>query len=59
MEYEFEPGLIDEPKQYDVSGLTPPATLSTGDKQWVLQIVSTFAMPRCRYFSRSSLPLSN
>ena len=37
MEYEFEPGLIDEPETYDVNGLTPPATLSTTDKTWALQ----------------------
>src|SRR4030095_7066858 len=37
MEYEFEPGLIDDPEQYDVNGITPPGTLSTPDKQWVLQ----------------------
>lgn len=37
MEYEFEPGLIDEPQQYDVNGLTPPATLSKADKEWALQ----------------------
>jgi hypothetical protein len=36
MEYEFEPGLIDEPEQYDINGLTPPAVLSTADKQWAL-----------------------
>ena len=34
MEYEFEPGLIDEPDQYDINGLTPPGTLSNADKQW-------------------------
>src|SRR4051812_47685426 len=34
MEYEFEPGLIDEPEQYDLHGLTPPGTLSTPDKEW-------------------------
>jgi hypothetical protein len=34
MEYEFEPGLIDEPEEYDVNGLTPPATLSAADKEW-------------------------
>jgi len=34
MEYEFEPGLIDEPEQYDMNGLTPPATLSAADKEW-------------------------
>src|SRR6201988_3618668 len=36
MEYEFEPGLIDEPEQYDVNGLVPPGTLSAMDKQWAL-----------------------
>lgn len=35
MEYEFEPGLIAEPKQYDKSGLQPPGTLSAADKSWV------------------------
>ena len=35
MEYEFEPGLIDEPEQYDVNGLVPPGTLSSPDKDWV------------------------
>jgi hypothetical protein len=34
MEYEFEPGLIDEPQQYDVKGLYPPGTLSNADKAW-------------------------
>ncbi|HUJ37157.1 MAG TPA: M12 family metallopeptidase [Hyphomicrobium sp.] len=37
MEYEFEPGLIAEPKQYDINGLTPPGTLSAADKQWALK----------------------
>jgi hypothetical protein len=37
MEYEFEPGLIDEPEQYDINGLTPPGTLSAPDKQWALK----------------------
>ena len=37
MEYEFEPGLIDEPEQYDIHGLTPPGTLSPADKQWALK----------------------
>jgi len=36
MEYEFEPGLIDEPEQYDLNGLVPPGTLSAMDKQWAL-----------------------
>jgi hypothetical protein len=35
MEYEFEPGLIDEPEKYDINGLIPPGTLSNTDKQWV------------------------
>jgi hypothetical protein len=35
MEYEFEPGLIDEPEQYDLHGLIPPGTLSDADKEWV------------------------
>jgi|SRR5882672_7824906 len=35
MEYEFEPGLIDVPDQYDVNGLVPPGTLSNADKTWV------------------------
>ncbi len=34
MEYEFEPGLIDEPEEYDINGLTPPGTLSAADKEW-------------------------
>jgi len=37
MEYEFEPGLIDEPEQYDVNGLYPPGTLSNADKQWAVK----------------------
>src|SRR6476620_4123650 len=37
MEYEFEPGLIDEPEKYDVNGLTPPGTLSNADKEWARQ----------------------
>lgn len=37
MEYEFEPGLIDEPEEYDVNGLTPPGTLSSSDKEWALK----------------------
>jgi hypothetical protein len=37
MEYEFEPGLIDEPEEYDVNGLTPPGTLSAADKQWAVK----------------------
>ena len=37
MEYEFEPGLIDEPEEYDINGLTPPGTLSNADKEWALK----------------------
>lgn len=37
MEYEFEPGLIDEPEEYDINGLTPPGTLSIADKTWALK----------------------
>lgn len=37
MEYEFEPGLIDEPEEYDINGLTPPGTLSSADKVWALK----------------------
>lgn len=37
MEYEFEPGLIDEPEHYDVNGLIPPGTLSSADKEWALK----------------------
>src|SRR4051812_2677218 len=37
MEYEFEPGLIAEPKQYETGGLVPPGTLSAADKQWALK----------------------
>ena len=37
MEYEFEPGLIAVPEQYDKDGLTPPGTLSDADKAWVRQ----------------------
>jgi hypothetical protein len=37
MEYEFEPGLIDEPEQYDEHGLIPPGVLSDADKAFVRQ----------------------
>jgi hypothetical protein len=37
MEYEFEPGLIDEPQRYDDEGLVPPGLLSAKDKTWVQQ----------------------
>ena len=37
MEYEFEPGMIDEPQRYDVNGLTPPGVLSAADRTWALK----------------------
>jgi hypothetical protein len=37
MEYEFEPGLIDEPETYDQNGLTPPGKLSKADKEWAVK----------------------
>lgn len=37
MEYEFEPGLIDESEEYDINGLVPPGTLSSADKEWALK----------------------
>jgi hypothetical protein len=37
MEYEFEPGLIDEPEQYDINGLVPPGTISRPDKEWAVK----------------------
>ena len=37
MEYEFEPGLIVLPHPYDMTGITPPGTVSALDHQWALQ----------------------
>jgi len=37
MEYEFQPGLINVPEQYDLNGLVPPGTLSDADKAWAVQ----------------------
>jgi len=37
MEYQFEPGLIDEPDTYDTNGLFPPGKLSALDKQWAVK----------------------
>jgi hypothetical protein len=37
MEYEFEPGLIDEPDKFDREGLRPPGVLSQEDKEWALK----------------------
>ncbi|HEV8240986.1 MAG TPA: hypothetical protein VGS57_16590 [Thermoanaerobaculia bacterium] len=46
MEYEFEPGLIDEPQQYDLNGLTPPGTLSAADKEWALKWYPALKAPK-------------
>lgn len=35
MQYEFEAGLIAEPKRYETQDLTPPGTLSAADKKWM------------------------
>jgi hypothetical protein len=35
MEYQFPPGLIIKPEQYNASGITPAGGLSSLDKQWV------------------------
>ena len=35
MEYDFDRGLIAEPKRYEATGLHPPGTLSAADKKWV------------------------
>src|SRR3954453_18673684 len=45
MEYEFEPGLIDEPQKYDVNGLVPPGTLSSADKEWAIKWSPAVAAP--------------
>jgi hypothetical protein len=45
MEYEFEPGLIDEPETYDQHGLTPPASLSNADKEWAVKWYPGTAAP--------------
>lgn len=37
MEYDFEPGLIDEPDRYDRDGLHPPGVLSAADREWALR----------------------
>ena len=47
MQYEFEPGLIDEPQTYDIHGLTPRGTVSAADKQWRLS-----GTHRCRRICR-------
>jgi hypothetical protein len=60
MEYEFEPGLIDEPQQYDVSGLSPPGTLSTADKTWALNWYPPLAaaLPSLQSFQAATAELA-
>jgi hypothetical protein len=60
MEYEFEPGLIDEPEQYDQNGLTPPGTLSAADKQWALKWYppQQAALPILQPFQAAALDLA-
>lgn len=59
MEYEFEPGLVDEPQQYDVNGLTPPGTLSSADKAWALKWYPPLAaaLPTLQPFQTVSVDL--
>ena len=60
MEYEFEPGLIDEPEEYDINGLTPPATLSAADKEWALKWYpsQTTAIPTLQPFQAAAFDLA-
>jgi hypothetical protein len=60
MEYEFEPGLIDEPEQYDLNGLTPPGTLSSADKQWAVKWYPGLqaALPTLQPFQAVTLDLA-
>ncbi|HTP32377.1 MAG TPA: hypothetical protein VMJ75_09395 [Candidatus Acidoferrales bacterium] len=60
MEYEFEPGLIDEPEQYDKNGLTPPGTLSAPDKEWALKWYPAMpkALPALHAFKPAVLSLA-
>jgi hypothetical protein len=60
MEYEFEPGLIDEPEQYDINGLTPPGKLSSADKEWALKWYPPLAaaLPPLEPFQLSSVDLA-
>jgi hypothetical protein len=60
MEYEFEPGMIDEPEQYDRNGLTPPATLSSADKSWARQWYppATAAVPAMQPFQPVTVELA-
>ena len=60
MEYEFEPGLIAEPKQYEVNGLTPPGTLSSADKEWALKWYPPLAdaLPNIQPFQATAVDLA-
>lgn len=60
MEYEFEPGLIDEPEQYDINGLTPPGTLSSADKEWALKWYPPLApaLPTLQPFKTAAVDLA-
>jgi hypothetical protein len=60
MEYEFDAGLIDEPQQYDVNGLTPPGTLSAADKQWALKFYPPMspALPTLQPFQAAVVELA-
>jgi hypothetical protein len=60
MEYEFEPGLIDEPEQYDVNGLVPPGKLSKADKAWLLKWYPAQAAqtPTLEAFKAVAVPLA-
>src|SRR4030095_5093969 len=60
MEYEFEPGLIDEPEQYDINGLPPPGRLSSADKEWALRWYPPLAaaLPTLRPFQLAAVDLA-
>ncbi len=57
MEYEFEPGLIDEPQQYDINGLTPPGTLSNADKTWAIKWYPSEASQPATLVPAQSIPV--
>jgi hypothetical protein len=60
MEYEFEPGLIDEPQQYDANGLTPPGTLSSADTKWAVSWYPPLnaALPTLQPFQTAAVDLA-
>src|SRR5262245_42737304 len=37
MQYEFEAGLIDEPRNDDINGLVAPGKLTSADQEWALK----------------------